>query len=104
VDIPQLLGILGVFGLLGLTIIWLRRRGMVQVASRLQLPWVSGRTHGPAKLLQRIDALQLSPTHVLSLVRMGDRAILIGTCPSGFHLVESSSWKTLEAQLPQNHI
>jgi hypothetical protein len=77
---------------------------MARLAPRVQLPWTFGRKHGPAKVLQRIDALQLSPTHALSLVRMGDRAILIGTSPSGFHLVESSSWKTLETQLPGNEI
>lgn len=103
-EIPQLLAVLGVFGLLGLTVIWLRRRGMARVVPRVQLPWASGRKQGPAKLLQRVDALQLSPTHALSLVRMGDRAILIGTSPSGFHLVESSSWKTLEGQSSENRI
>jgi hypothetical protein len=104
VEIPQLLAVLGVFGLLGLTLIWLKRRGIAQLAPRLQLPWVSGRKHGPAKVLERVDALQLSATHALSLVRMGDRAILIGTSPSGFHLVESSSWNTLETQFPEHRI
>jgi hypothetical protein len=32
---------------------------------------------------------------------MGDRAILIGTSPAGFHLVESAPWKTLEAVSPE---
>jgi Flagellar biosynthesis protein, FliO len=104
VEIPQLLAVLGVFGLLGLTLIWLKRRGMAQLAPRVQLPWGSARKHGPAKVLQRVDALQLSPTHALSLIRMGDRAILIGTSPSGFHLVESSSWRTLETQFPEDRI
>ena len=103
-EIPQLLAVLGVFGLLGLTLIWLKRRGIAQLAPRVQLPWMPGRKQGHAKVLQRIDSLQLSPTHVLSLVRMGDRAILIGTSPSGFHLVESSSWRTLETQFPENVI
>ena len=102
--IPQLLVVLGVFGLLGLTLIWLKRRGMAPLAPRVQLPWVSARKHGSVKVLQRVDFLQLSPTHGLSLIRMGDRAILIGTSPSGFHLVESSSWRTLETQCSENTI
>jgi hypothetical protein len=53
-----------------------------------------------ARLLERVEALQLTPTHSLSLIRLADRAILIGTSPAGFHLVESTSWKTLEAQVP----
>jgi hypothetical protein len=102
VEIPQLLAVLGVFGLLGLTIIWLRRRGIARIVPRV--PWTCGRKHSPANMLQRIDALQLSPTHALSLVRMGDRAILIGTSPSGFHLVESSSWKALQSQFAKDGI
>jgi flagellar biogenesis protein FliO len=88
---PQLLAILGVFGLLGLTLWFLRRRGMVSIT----------RKTSPNKLLKRVDALQLSPTHALSLVRMGERAILIGTSPAGFYLVESSPWKALEGGQPE---
>jgi hypothetical protein len=103
-EIPQLLAVVGVFGLLGLTLIWLRRRGLVQAAPRLMRPWTSSRKRGDGKLLQRVDGLQLSPTHALSLVRMGDRAILIGTSPAGFYLVESSSWKTLQAHVADTQI
>jgi flagellar biogenesis protein FliO len=96
--LPQLLAILGVFALLGFTLWWLKRRGAVQIAP---LPFrLPGRTKGShPKMLQRVDALQLSPTHSLNLVRMADRAILIGISPHGFCLVESSPWKTLEAQM-----
>jgi flagellar biogenesis protein FliO len=84
--LPQLLAVLGVFGLLGFTLWWLRRRGMVSM----------NRKTGKQKFLKRVDALQLSPTHALSLVRMGERAVLIGTSPAGFYLVESTPWKALE--------
>jgi flagellar biogenesis protein FliO len=84
--LPQLLAVLGVFGLLGATLWWLRRRGMVSLRHR----------PSRARLLTCADALQLSPTHALSLVRMGDRAILIGTSPAGFCLIESSQWKSVE--------
>jgi flagellar biogenesis protein FliO len=90
--LPQLLAVLGVFALLGATLWWLRRRGgMVSIS----------RKSSPQKLLTRVDALQLSPTHALSLVRMGERAILIGTSPAGFHLVESSPWKSIEGATQQ---
>lgn len=95
--LPQLLAVLGVFGLLGATLWWLKRRGAMQVAPGLPFG-LSNRKSNPDKLLQRVEALQLSPTHALSLVRMGDRAVLIGTSPAGFYLVESSSWKTLTPQ------
>jgi flagellar biogenesis protein FliO len=94
--LPQLLAILGVFALLGFTLWWLKRRGAVQIAPMPFRMSASKGTH--PKMLQRVDALQLSPTHSLNLVRMADRAILIGISPGGFYLVESSSWKTLEAQ------
>jgi flagellar biogenesis protein FliO len=94
--LPQLLAILGVFALLGLTLWWLKRRGVVQIAPMPFRMSASKGTH--PKMLQRVDALQLSPTHSLNLVRMADRAILIGISPGGFYLVESSSWKTLETQ------
>lgn len=89
--LPQLLAVLGVFGLLGLTLWWLRRRGMVAIS----------RKSSSHKLLKRVDALQLSPTHALNLVRMGERAILIGTSPAGFCLIESSPWKALDAGEPE---
>ena len=96
--LPQLLVILAVFALLGVTLWWLRRNGSLQLRSCLPPRFSGARPHG--RILTRIEALQLSPTHSLNLVRLGDRAILIGASPAGFHLVESTSWKTLEAQTP----
>ena len=88
-----LLSVLFVFALLGLTLWWLRRRGVAQIKPLLSF---RGKKTASGKLLQRVEALQLSPTHALSLVRLGERAILIGTSPAGFHLVESAPWKTME--------
>ena len=96
--LPQLLAVLAVFALMGLTLLWLRKSGAAQIGSVLQFRGLASRNRSQPKILQRVDSLQLSPTHSLSLVRMADRAILIGTSPAGFHLVESSSWKTLHAQ------
>ena len=91
---PQFLAVLLVFALLGATLWWLRHRGTVQLTP--MLPFRRTAKGSSGKLLQRIESLQLTPTHALSLVRMGDRAILVGTSPAGFHLVESTPWKTLE--------
>lgn len=99
-----LFGVLLVFALLGFTLWWLKRRGTVQMmASRSFRLLPKGKAKGH-KILQRIDALPLSPTHSLNLVRMADRAILIGISPSGFYLVESSPWKNLETQMAEQQL
>ncbi len=106
--LPQLAAVVAVFALLGLTLWWLKKRGAVQ--SRATLPFSLGPLLGPrldarfnanrgarqGKLLEHLDSLALSPTHALNVVRMGDRAILIGTSPSGFYVVESHPWKALQ--------
>lgn len=97
--LPQLCAVLGVFALLGLTLWWLRKRGALQMGAIVPFRSMSGLGGNRKKVLERLDALQLSPTHSLNLVRMADRAILIGTSPSGFYLVESGSWKTLQTQI-----
>ena len=99
--LPQLLAILAVFALLGLTLWWLRRNGALQLRSCLPPRFSSSRGRSQTRLLGRVEALQLTPTHTLSLIRLADRAILIGTSPAGFHLVESTSWKILEARAAQ---
>lgn len=97
--LPQLLAVLSVFALLGLTLWWLKRNGAVQLRAWMP-PRFAVRAGGRSqkRLLDRVEALQLTPTHSLSLIRLADRAILVGTSPAGFHLVESTSWKTLEGQ------
>jgi hypothetical protein len=93
----QSICILAVFGLLGFTLWWLKKRGAVQISSIIPALLAKRRPRDGEKLLERVDGLQLSPTHSLSLVRMADRAVLIGISPSGFHLVESISWKSLKS-------
>jgi flagellar biogenesis protein FliO len=94
----QFAAVLGVFALLGLTLWWLRKRGAVQIGSYLPARFRALRNRPQPRMLERVDALQLSPTHSLNLVKLADRAILIGISPAGFYLVESSPWKTLEQQ------
>lgn len=94
--LPQLAGVLLVFAILGCTLWFLRKRGALRVNGRLPLALRGARISGKTKLLEHADRLQLSPTHSLSVIRMGDRAILIGTSPAGFYLVESSAWKSVQ--------
>lgn len=94
--LPQVTSIVAVFSLLGLTLWWLKRKGAVRIGAKLPSWWKGRRSKGSERLLERIDGLQLSPTHSLSLIRMADRAILIGISPTGFCLVESSRWKSLQ--------
>jgi flagellar biogenesis protein FliO len=96
----QLAAVLGVFSLLGLTLWWLRRRGAVRIGSCLPARFRALRSRAQPKMLERVDSLHLSPTHSLNLVKLADRAILIGISPAGFYLVESSPWKTLQQQQP----
>ncbi len=92
---PQLWGVSAVFGLLAFLLWFLRKKGAVRMSAFLPRLSVR-RPRGEERLLERIDGLQLSPTHSLSLIRMADRAILIGISPGGFCLVESSPWKTVQ--------
>jgi flagellar biogenesis protein FliO len=100
--LPQLFAILAVFSLLGLTLWWFRRNGALQFRSCLPPRFSPPRSRSQIRLLARVEGLQLSPTHSLSLIRLADRAILIGTSPAGFYLVDSSSWKALEAQAKES--
>jgi flagellar biogenesis protein FliO len=94
--VEPLLAILLVFALLALCLWWLRQRGAVQILASRSFRFFPERKSKGNKILQKVDALALSPTHSLNLVRMADRAILVGISPSGFYLVESSPWKSLE--------
>ena len=67
--IPQLLAVIAVFSLLGITMWWLKKKGLLQVPSSSYASIKSGRPRG---ILQRVETVRLSPTHSLNLVRMGD--------------------------------
>lgn len=91
-EILQLAAILAVFALLGFTLWFLRKRGALRGAGAGPFTF---RQNVKPKLLEHADRLQLSPTHSLSVVKLGDRAILIGASPAGFCLIESSPWKNI---------
>ncbi len=80
----QLISVASVFGLLALTLWWLKRRGQI----RIPLGGHRGRGHG---MLEKLERLSLSPQHTLHLVRVGDRTVLLMIHASGCTLLESSS-------------
>lgn len=47
-----------------------------------------GRRPNQPGRLETLDRLALSPQHTLYLVRVGNRAVLIGAHPGGCHLLE----------------
>ncbi len=57
-------------------------------AARPRLPMPGVRRRGPRRL-EALDRLPLSAQHTLHLVRVGDRALLIGVHPGGCSLLES---------------
>lgn len=85
--LQQMLAVLAVFGILGVSLWWLRRRGLANIA-------MNGSKKNN-RVLSQIERLSISPTHSLHLVRMADRAILIASWPGGCQAIESSSWNEM---------
>jgi hypothetical protein len=92
-NLQQTFGVLVVFGLLGATLWWLRRRGLAHFTG------IARRRKGG--ILQSVECLPLSAGNVLHLVRIADRAILIASSPAGCHVVESGHWAKLESRLSE---
>ena len=92
-SLQQTLAVLAVFGILGTTLWWLRRRGLAHVSGIT-------RRHKSC-ILQNVECLPLSGGNVLHLVRVADRAILITASPTGCRLVESGPWAQFESRLSE---
>jgi flagellar biogenesis protein FliO len=87
-DLMRQLGAVALtLGVLTAALWWLRRRGLLGAA----LPKKSN-----GRRLQRIERLPLGPHHALDLVRLGERALLVASHPSGCSLIESCSWREME--------
>jgi flagellar biogenesis protein FliO len=89
-ELQQVFGVLIVLGLLGATLWWLRRRGLAHVAG---LP-----SRRRASVLESVERLPLSATHMLHLVRVADRAVLLATSPGGCQVVESAPWSQFKSR------
>jgi flagellar biogenesis protein FliO len=86
----QLLSILFVLGLLAAALWWLRQKGGVRITGR------AGR-NGRQRHVVLVERVSLTPQHSLHLIHVADRALLVGTGPSGCGLIEALAWKDLQA-------
>jgi|GEM_PF-573816 flagellar biogenesis protein FliO len=66
-------------------------------AWRGRMPALRRTWRGRARSLEALDRLALSPQHTLHLVRVGDRALLIGAHPGGCTVLESLPAASLPA-------
>jgi flagellar biosynthetic protein FliO len=80
-ELGQMSAVAGVLTLLALTLWFLRKRGLAH----------GGPLRGkPARRLECLERLPLSPQHTLHLVRMGDTSLLVASSPHGCSLLHSS--------------
>ncbi len=82
--IQQMAAVAAVLGLLGLTLRWLRRRGLAVPPAGLKRR---------RRSLECVERLPLGPQHALHLVRLNDRGLLVTSWPSGCALLESFPWR-----------
>ena len=82
--VQQGLSVLVVLGLLGGTLWWLRRRGMVYWGARAA-------AGGRSKRLRAIERLPLTPQHSLHVVEVEGRTVLIATSPGGCSILEAGA-------------
>ena len=78
--LQQAFPICAVLGLLGASLWFLKRKGIVHLRALPGFP-------RKARRLEVIERLQLTPQHAICLVRMNKRTILIATAPAGCHLL-----------------
>lgn len=79
----QLAAVAAVIGLLAACLWWLRRRGVSAV-------WRSRRE--ARRCLQTVERLPLGPQHSVHLIRMGERALIVGCSPAGCALLAERAW------------
>jgi flagellar biosynthetic protein FliO len=90
--VRQMLAVGLVFGLLGLAVWLLRRKGLVRLGG-------TGRAGKSPRRLEALERLPLSPQHALHLVRVADRLLLIGVHSSGCTLLESLPRQKFEERI-----
>ncbi|MCC7498467.1 MAG: flagellar biosynthetic protein FliO [Bryobacterales bacterium] len=82
----QWIAALGVLALMGALLWLLRRRGIAQFAPLRRAP-----RKGRAPL-ETVDRVMLTPQHSVHLVRVADRALLVGVSPGGCVCLERLAW------------
>lgn len=73
-----------VLGLLGLALWVLRRKGLAGMPVRSQ---------GGKRRMEVVERLPLSPQQGLHLVRLGERALVVASSPSGCSLLANLDWR-----------
>ncbi|MBS1214456.1 MAG: hypothetical protein H6R26_3073 [Proteobacteria bacterium] len=91
----QLLAVLLVLGLLAAALWWLRHKGGIRITGR------AGRG-GRQRHVVLVERVSLTPQHAVHLIHVGDRALLVGTGPSGCGLIEALAWKDLQTGCHQS--
>ena len=91
----QLLAVLLVLGLLAAALWWLRHKGGIRITGR------AGRG-GRQRHVVLVERVSLTPQHSVHLIHVGDRALLVGTGPSGCGLIEALAWKDLQTGCQQS--
>lgn len=79
--IQQTLVVVFVLGLLGATLYWLRRQGVVRIDGK-------GMGRGSPRRMQAVERLALTPQHSLHLVNVGGRVLLIAVSPGGCSVLD----------------
>jgi flagellar biogenesis protein FliO len=51
-----------------------------------------------ARRIQSVERVALGPNQSLSLIRVGDRGLLVASSPWGCALIQSASWQEYERQ------
>jgi len=87
--IREIAAVAMVLGLLGALLWRLRRRGLAGVMTL-------GRGRGRGRQLECVERLALGPQHAIHLIRLGGRALLVTSSPSGCALMESFPWREFE--------
>ena len=82
--IQQTLVVVFVLGLLGVTLYWLRSKGLARFN-------VKSMGRGGARRMQAIERLSLTPQHSLHLVSVSGRVLLIAGSPGGCSLLDGSN-------------
>lgn len=84
--LQQITMVFVVFALLGGMLWLLRGKGLASMR-------FARKNSGAGKQLEIIERLPLTPNHSLHLIRVADRALLIGVAPGGCTLLETREYR-----------
>jgi flagellar biogenesis protein FliO len=85
--VRQLLAVGAAVGALTAALWWMRRKGWARLGAR----------SGSGRNLHAVERVALGPQCSLHLVRVANRALVVGSSPAGCVLLESFEWASLES-------